>query len=318
MTAPQVRHVAGSNRRQPVPRSRVATGGDGEPAAPESSPLRSALSVLTTLGPPVSVASALMLYFGWARTAEQARVMGLDVSLFGYSTQDYVIRSVSTLYLPLLVIGAVALGWLGVHRRLLQVLDRPSSRPRLRLAGRGVLALGVVAAVGAAALATLSPGRPPLLLPLVIAAGTAVAAYGAWLTSAAGGGGPALPAWQRALRVLLTSAVVTLALFWQASNYAGVVGRGYALQIARSVPDLPRATVFTAAPLGIQAPGVQEERVQTGPDGREDQPRYRTTGLRLLTRSGGRMFLLHDGWTPRTGTVVVLPDDDHVRWQFSR
>ena len=46
--------------------------------------------------------------------------------------------------------------------------------------------------------------------------------------------------------------------------------------------------------------------------------RYRITGLRLLTQSGGRIFLLHDGWTPETGTVVVLPVDDEVRWQFSR
>ena len=29
------------------------------------------------------------------------------------------------------------------------------------------------------------------------------------------------------------------------------------------------------------------------------------------------MFLLHDGWTPQRGTVIVLPDNDQVRWQFS-
>ncbi len=39
--------------------------------------------------------------------------------------------------------------------------------------------------------------------------------------------------------------------------------------------------------------------------------------LRLLTRSGGRLFLLHDGWTPETGTVILLPDDGTIRWQFS-
>jgi hypothetical protein len=46
--------------------------------------------------------------------------------------------------------------------------------------------------------------------------------------------------------------------------------------------------------------------------------RCRTTGLRFLTRSGGRMFLLHDGWTPQRGTAIVLTDDEQVRWQFSR
>jgi hypothetical protein len=46
--------------------------------------------------------------------------------------------------------------------------------------------------------------------------------------------------------------------------------------------------------------------------------RYRTTGLRLLARSGGRMLLVHDGWNPRTGTVIVVPDSNELVWQFSR
>jgi hypothetical protein len=41
-------------------------------------------------------------------------------------------------------------------------------------------------------------------------------------------------------------------------------------------------------------------------------------GLRFLASSGGRIFLLHDGWKPRGGTVIVLPDNEQVRWQFSR
>jgi hypothetical protein len=112
--------------------------------------------------------------------------------------------------------------------------------------------------------------------------------------------------------------VITLALFWEVSKYAGVVGRGYALEIARTIPTLPRATAFSATPLGIEAPGVREERLTSGPDAGKGTLRYRTTGLRFLVRSGGRMFLIHDGWTPQQGTVIVLPDNEQVRWQFSR
>jgi hypothetical protein len=46
--------------------------------------------------------------------------------------------------------------------------------------------------------------------------------------------------------------------------------------------------------------------------------RYRTTGLRLLARSGGKVILVHDGWSPRSGTVIVLADRDDLSWQFSR
>jgi hypothetical protein len=112
--------------------------------------------------------------------------------------------------------------------------------------------------------------------------------------------------------------VITLALFWEMSVYAGVVGRGYALELARTLPSRPRATAFSPTPLGIEAPGVHEERLVVGSAGGRDEVRYRTTGLRFLVRSGGRLFLVHDGWTPRRGTVIVLPDNDQVRWQFSR
>jgi hypothetical protein len=289
-------------------------------SAANDSALRSALSVVTTLGPPLTIATALMFYFGWARSDTQARYMGVDVSLFGYSTQDYVLRSTKILFIPLLVILSLALGWLALHHRLVWELGRPGARPTLRTAGRAALGVGLLVAAGAALTATLDPALAPLVVPLVLASGTAAAAYGGWLASAAGDRRAQradFPPWQHALRVLLVGGVITLALFWELSNYAGVVGRGYASELARSVPRLPRATAFSTSPLGIQAPRVREERLNTGPPTAKETWRYRTTGLRFLVRSGGRMFLLHDGWTPQRGTVIVLPDNDQVRWQFS-
>ena len=40
--------------------------------------------------------------------------MGIDVSLFGFSSQDYVLRSISSLYLPLLAVLGLA-WWLWLH-----------------------------------------------------------------------------------------------------------------------------------------------------------------------------------------------------------
>jgi hypothetical protein len=301
-------------------RSAPASTPGAAPAGGES-PLRSALSVLTTLGPPLTIATALMFYFGWARSNEQARYMGLDVSLFGFSTQDYVLQSISTLFVPLLTIAALALGCLALHQYVNRALGQPSARPALRAAGRIALAAGLLMATGAVVIAVADRTWAPLVLPLVLASGTAIAAYGGWLAGAAGDPqlpGPTGPPWQRALRALLIAIVITLALFWEVSYYAGVVGRGYALELARTLPTRPRATVFSATPLGIQAPGVHEERLPVEPGAGKEAMRYRTTGLRFLVRSGGRMFLVHDGWTPQRGTVIVLPDNEQVRWQFSR
>ena len=83
----------------------------------------SLLAVLTKVGPPLTVVTALLIYFGWARADAQSKAMGVDVSMFGYSTQDYVLRSISTLYLPLLVIAGLGLGWLAVDRYLTEPAD---------------------------------------------------------------------------------------------------------------------------------------------------------------------------------------------------
>lgn len=290
---------------------------DSETAEPV---LKSVLSVITALGPPLTIATALMFYFGWARSNVQAHYMGLDLSLFGYSTQDYLLLSISTLYLPLLATALFILGWLALHQRIDHALRQHSSRSALRSAGRAARTVGLLMAASAIVTASLDRKWSPLIIPLILAVGAAIAAYGQWLVRAASDADPQtmrVPPWHRALHALLVGSVITLALVWEVSNYAGVVGRGYAMEIARTVSTLPRATAFGTTPLGIQASGVHEERIDPHPNAAKDTSRYRTTGLRFLTRSGGRMFLVHDGWTPEHGTVIVLPDNDQIRWQFS-
>lgn len=76
---------------------------------------------------------------------------------------------------------------------------------------------------------------------------------------------------------------------------------------------MPRAEVYSLKPLGIGANAIKEVKVGTG-----DAALYRYDGLRLLVLSGGRFFFLHDGWTARDGTVIVLPDDNSVRIEFKR
>jgi hypothetical protein len=279
--------------------------------------VRGVVSVLTTLGPPLTIATALMIYFGWARSDTQAREMGLDVSLFGYTTRDYVMNSISTLYLPLLLLAGITLAGLAVHLRLDAALRRTDARPALRRAGRIALIAGLGAVAAAVVAATAAGDAVDLFAPLVVAAGTVIAAYGARLRSLATDRGTATvdrPVWYRAFRLLLISGVVTAALFWAVSDYATAVGRGYARQVQASVPDLPRATVFSSTPLGLEAPGVVETPIVEG----GKTVHYRTTGLRLLVVSGGRAFLLPNGWRAGSGTVVVLPDNDEIRWQFTR
>jgi hypothetical protein len=318
----QLSHPAGrpptggvTTRRRPRAEPAPAAG----PEEDATSALRSGLSVLATLGPPLTILTALLFYFGWARSDQQASAMGLDVTLFGYSTQDYVLRSIRALYVPLLVIAGALTACLAAHGLVLRVLGSEARRPRLHVLGWVLLAGGLVAVGGSVSWALARPRTLPLVIPLVLAAGTAVAAYGRWLAAVTNANSTAtgqLMPWQRALRTFLIGAIITLALFWELSDFAGVVGRASAQQLAASVPAMPRATAYSSVPLAIQAPGVVEETLGVAAD--PPAARYRTTGLRLLVRSGGRFFFVHDGWSPQSGTVIVIPDDGATRWQFSR
>src|SRR5262245_8034237 len=71
-----------------------------------SSPVRSfqgTVRALLSVVAPTTLVVGLLFYFGWARTNAQAHALGLDDSLFGYSTRDYILNSVSSMYWPLFV-----------------------------------------------------------------------------------------------------------------------------------------------------------------------------------------------------------------------
>src|SRR4029079_11853400 len=88
--------------------------GDADPSGTDvadSVPVRSLQTTvrgLLSIVAPTTLVVGLLYYFGWARTSAQAHALGLDDSLFGYSSQDYILNSISSMYWPLLV-GTVAL-----------------------------------------------------------------------------------------------------------------------------------------------------------------------------------------------------------------
>ncbi len=293
-------------------------------------------SVLGALGAITTVVAAVMFYFGWRRSDVQSRTMGIDVSLFGYSSQDYVLRSISSLYTPMLVMIGIVLGWLFVHGKVTGWLRSersapPTSRRRAQQTARWIgvaaTALAVACVLFSIAAGASNPVWPvgPIrdalderqwVVPCTLVASTLLAAYAWWIHRQLS---PSpvprdRPLWQRVLPVVLVAGTVTLGTFWMLEEYASAVGRGQARELLAGLSRLPRAEVTSPTPLGIRAAGVVEEEVDTG----TEEVRYRTVGLRLLARSGGKVLLLHDGWDLSTGSVIVLPDSPEFAWQFSR
>lgn len=270
------------------------------------------LDVLSVIGPPLTVATALLVYFGWARSEAQSRSMGLDVSLFGYSVQDFILRSIQSLFQPLAWLAVTGLMWLMADRSL----DRLLAAGRLRRvigAGAGIFcAAGFLLAAVLWLVIVFQPDRILLYVPYYIAGGLLLGAWGLSLRRrAARATGRILPTGPRGLERSFVFVLVTLLLFWGTSDYAQALGRGAAIDYQERSQQLPTAVVYSKERLAVTAPNVAEEAAGT-----EAQPLYRYTGLRLLVVSGGRIFLLNDGWTLDRGKVIVLRDDSSVRVEY--
>ncbi|MEX5264830.1 hypothetical protein RF640_12460 [Kocuria sp. CPCC 205231] len=285
-----------------------------ETAAPTGSVWSHVLGYVSVIGPPATVVTALVFYFGWARAKAQAEWMGLHVNLFGYTTRDFALLSISALYLPLLLLVALAMLWVWLDRLLRRRIDRGA-------AGRWATALPRAALLGAGALIGLmvvllfaERVYSPLYAPYLVTAGVLVAAWAVRIRRcAAAVEGPRRPAEQQAVEATLLLVLVALLLFWGTSNFAEARGRGLAEDLEVNLPWLPRAQVYSQEPLGLDVPGVTTRELGTA-----EAPLYRYDGLRLLTVSGERYFFLHEGWSVEEGTVVVLPDDASLRVQYGR
>jgi hypothetical protein len=285
-----------------------------QPAGAGSAPKHRVLTAITSIGPPITVISSVLVFFGWIKADAQAKYMGLNVSLFGYTTQDYVLFSLSNLSIALVCLFIVGVCCMALDRWLKRRMKNPDSRPTMRRVARLAAILGILVAGTALLLAALQPGRSTLYAPYVIAAGVLFTVWAARVYRLAQDGEPEARSFeQRIGEGALLFGLVTLLLFWAAADHAQDVGRRMAMDIEQHVDALPRAEIYSTRPLAIDSPVITETKLGT-----DTAPVYRYDGLRLLEVSGGNLFFLHDGWTAQTGSVVVLPNDNSVRIEYGR
>jgi hypothetical protein len=252
-----------------------------EPEEPEERSLinsrwQRTLEVLSVIGPPLTVATALLVYFGWARTDAQAKAMGLDVSLFGYTVQDFILRSIQSLFQPLAWLVVIGLLWLILDRAVSRLLDSADHRKLIRRIATVVMVLGFAYAAVMWTVIVARPGQIVLYAPFLIAAGLVVGAWGLSVRRrGAESAGRALRITPRALERALVFTLVTLLLFWGTSDYAQALGRGAAIEYQERSGLLPTAVVYSKERLAVTVPNVREDSVGT-----ESAPLFRYTGLK--------------------------------------
>lgn len=300
----------------PRPDATEAPPATAERQEPGWTPFAQVFRVFGSLVAPASLLTALLFYFGWAHVHFFWRYFGLDPSLLDFSLQDYLLRSVDALFVPLLGLAVIALLLIGGHLLVERWRAVHGSRRAARAGMTVLVPVGVqLVVLGFAGIRWPLHRVMHFLVPsTALGLGVVFLAYATHLYAVGGGrSGPADRLGPtRVLQAAAVSLVVALALFWATVDYALEVGEARARQFASELSTQPGVLVHSTQRLALGGPGVEE--VACAPDAAYP---FRYHGLKLMLRSGGQYFLLPEGWSRRDGVAIVLPAADDLRLEFT-
>ncbi|MEV0339308.1 hypothetical protein AB0H49_09800 [Nocardia sp. NPDC050713] len=279
------------------------------------------LPLLGALASQVAFLTGVLYYFGWAYSRAFFGYFGVPAGTLGFSTQDYVLFSVGTMFVPLLA-TLLAILVLLAARRLPAWHALVSGRPRdtLRWWVRAFALAGTLLIVAVAVLVYVpTPFAAPLSVeaPFLLIAGAAMIGYASWLRWRY----PTVLGVRRTPRTVMqvrTIALVAVAMIgyvWAVAAFAERKGHDDAVhQEAVRFVDRPAIVVFSVDRLGIEGSGAQVGEL-TEPNGRY---RYVYSGLWLLARTSDRYYLLPQQWQAKRDRVFVLEDNDSIRIDIAR
>lgn len=107
---------------QDAPADSASRTNGAAPSGPEQRAVADPSNVLTIIGiitSQVVLITGFFYYFGWVYTHGFLGYFGVDPSLAGYSTADYVLRSINVAFRPFIDAALVALVMFGFHRRVI-------------------------------------------------------------------------------------------------------------------------------------------------------------------------------------------------------
>src|ERR1700712_1324142 len=290
----------------------------GEPAATDDQGnITRSFRVLAGFVAPVTILTALFLYFGYVWTDSFYEYFGVDAATLQFSPQDYIVRSGGALYVPVGAILLISLAFVWMQPSVIAFVRRHRHSSWWRLALRLLVAIGIllVAAGVAFVLIPGSTSRDSMLAPLSLAAGVLVLGYCRSLAGLQSSGRPRRARGREAASTGLVLAVVTLCLFWGANSFAQQYGRGMAVDLSQQIRLRPAVILDTSEELFLQLPGVTESALP--PASPDQQFHFRYRGLRLLAQAADRMFFVSTDWTPGSGRALMLSAGPTVRLQFA-
>jgi hypothetical protein len=300
-------------------------------STPDADTFRQAWSIVVAAARvlvPSTLLASLFFYFGLRYTQDHYLQYGLDESGLGFSTTDYVVRSLNVTVQPARVVAVVVAVAVGLHIGLsaaLQVAHRSRSGSDERLARR--LGAVLVAAGTVGMLLFWSPGRldvEPLTSSLWWLVSLLTVLYGLYLggkrprgegrvrrflAEALGDG-----EWRIVGSVLLGTAVVLVVhgAFEVTRAYAHERALQQAMQNEASPWNFPLVRIYSTIDLAL------DDRLDVDEDllpGEAGAYRYRYEDMRLFLQQNGRLVLWPADRSPRSG-MFILHESDEIRIEY--
>jgi len=277
---------------------------------------------------PSTLLASLFYYFGLRYTDYHYAQYGLDDAALGYTTTDYVVRSLNVTIQPARVVAVtVALAVfahlaIAVSLRLLAARHPTASAA----AGRtlGVLFVAVGATGSVRYWSHWSEGLDPAAQSRWWLVSLVTLAYGLYIGLVRPGPGPAVsrlaaqamsPREQRTIGTILLTVLLTL-ITYGAFTFARAYAQDRALQQAYETEAkpwvYPLVRVYSRFDLALDdALGITESRPTSSTSGY----RYRYDGMRLFIQDNGRLLLWPADRSPRAG-MFILHETADIRVEY--
>ena len=256
---------------------------------------------------PVTITTALLFYFGWLRSQAIAESFGYDASILGLSPQDYVLRSVQPMIVPLLIATAAGIGWWKAQEWLeswlqaghWRILSNRHVTRSLRILGYSLAVLTVYFSRDVLASANWR-------LPLLFVLSAALIGYGTWLQRFRNVGASDRPS---VLAPHVTWAVVGLLI---AAAFVSVSIQARAEGLAQAQTNIAKINVRAVATLTSEM-SLQLNGTPVYRDG--DQFIY--SELVLMFTEDGHHFLIPASYQASTNARVYTVPVESARIDFN-
>jgi hypothetical protein len=291
-----------------------AADGQATPGGQEAISAR--VRQLAVAAGPSTLATALLIYFGYVATRARFDYFGLSLDMADLSNQSLLLYGLEVVYVPAALICLGALVVIGVHAAVSWQLARcPGNMTNAFLAA--VIALVGVLLVGRAMIGIFLQGSATSVeigaTPLALAFGPAAVAYGIHVHGK-NRGRPLMSPRLARNGVLSVLGLAVAGLFWASTTIATAYGTGRGEQDALDLPKRAEVILDVKEPLQDVPSGITH--IALSATGKDPSFAHRYRGFRLLLASGGRLFLVNPEWKLGRDQTIVVPYDNGIRIQL--